>query len=55
MGFKDAGKPHFLGHRDRLRQRFRDLAATRYPTMNFLNSSCSARFCAATPSRWQKN
>ncbi len=24
MGFKDAGKPHFLGHRDRLRQRFRD-------------------------------
>ncbi|GBE42446.1 MAG TPA: JAB domain-containing protein [Rhizobiales bacterium] len=24
MGFKDAGKPHFLGHRDRLRQRFRE-------------------------------
>ncbi len=24
MGFKDAGKLHFLGYRDRLRQRFRD-------------------------------
>ena len=25
MGFKDAGKPHYLGHRERLRQRFRNL------------------------------
>lgn len=24
MGFKEATKPHFLGHRDRLRQRFRE-------------------------------
>lgn len=24
MGFKEEAKPHFLGHRDRLRQRFRD-------------------------------
>jgi DNA repair protein RadC len=24
MGFKDAGKPHYLGHRERLRRRFRD-------------------------------
>jgi len=23
-GFKDAGKPHYLGHRDRLRKRFRE-------------------------------
>ena len=22
MGFKDAGKPHYLGHRERLRRRF---------------------------------
>jgi DNA repair protein RadC len=24
MGFKDAGKPHYLGHRERLRRRFRE-------------------------------
>jgi DNA repair protein RadC len=24
MGFKDASKPHYLGHRERLRRRFRD-------------------------------
>jgi len=24
MGFKDAAKPHYLGHRERLRRRFRD-------------------------------
>jgi DNA repair protein RadC len=24
MGFEDAGKPHYLGHRERLRKRFRD-------------------------------
>jgi DNA repair protein RadC len=24
MGFKDAAKPHYLGHRERLRKRFRD-------------------------------
>jgi len=27
MGFKDAGKPHYLGHRERLRQRFRGAGA----------------------------
>ena len=27
MGFKDAGKPHYLGHRERLRRRFRDAGA----------------------------
>ena len=24
MGFKDAAKPHYLGHRERLRRRFRE-------------------------------
>ena len=27
MGFKDAGKPHYLGHRERLRRRFREAGA----------------------------
>ena len=27
MGFKDAGKPYYLGHRERLRRRFRDAGA----------------------------
>ena len=31
MGFKDAGKLHFLGHRDRLRQRFRDSGGDALP------------------------
>ncbi len=36
MGFKDAGKPHFLGHRDRLRQRFRDSGADALPDYELL-------------------
>jgi DNA repair protein RadC len=32
MGFKDAGKPHYRGHRERLRRRFRMLAPTPSPT-----------------------
>jgi DNA repair protein RadC len=31
MGFKDAGKPHYLGHRERLRKRFRDAGADAVP------------------------
>ncbi|MCJ7598969.1 MAG: DNA repair protein RadC [Methyloceanibacter sp.] len=31
MGFKDAGKPHYLGHRERLRKRFRDVGADALP------------------------
>jgi DNA repair protein RadC len=27
MGFKNAGKPHYLGHRERLGQRFREAGA----------------------------
>ncbi len=36
MGFKDAGKPHFLGHRDRLRQRFRDTGGDTLPDYELL-------------------
>jgi DNA repair protein RadC len=36
MGFKDAGKPHFLGHRDRLRQRFRENGGNTLPDYEFL-------------------
>ncbi len=36
MGFKDAGKPHFLGHRDRLRQRFRDSGGDTLPDYELL-------------------
>ncbi len=36
MGFKDAGKPHFLGHRDRLRQRFRDSGGDALPDYELL-------------------
>jgi DNA repair protein RadC len=31
MGFKDAGKPHYLGHRERLRRRFRDAGPAALP------------------------
>ena len=31
MGFKDAGKPHYLGHRERLRKHFRDAGADALP------------------------
>lgn len=36
IGFKDAGKPHFLGHRDRLRQRFRDSGGDALPDYELL-------------------
>ncbi|MFQ5626610.1 MAG: UPF0758 domain-containing protein, partial [Methyloligellaceae bacterium] len=36
MGFKEAGKPHFLGHRDRLRQRFRDSGGDALPDYELL-------------------
>jgi DNA repair protein RadC len=36
MGFKDAGKPHFLGHRDRLRQRFRENGGNTLPDYELL-------------------
>jgi DNA repair protein RadC len=34
MGFKDAGKPHYLGHRERLRKRFRDAGRMPSPITN---------------------
>jgi len=36
MGFKDAGKPHHLGHRERLRRRFRDAGADAIPDYELL-------------------
>ena len=36
MGFKEAAKPHFLGHRDRLRQRFRENGAEALPDYELL-------------------
>jgi DNA repair protein RadC len=36
MGFKDAGKPHYLGHRERLRRRFRDSGADSLPDYELL-------------------
>jgi DNA repair protein RadC len=36
MGFKDAGKPHYLGHRERLRRRFRDAGADVLPDYELL-------------------
>ena len=36
MGFKDAGKPHYLGHRERLRRRFRDAGADSLPDYELL-------------------
>ena len=36
MGFKDAGKPHYLGHRERLRRRFRDGGADALPDYELL-------------------
>lgn len=36
MGFKDAGKPHYLGHRERLRRRFRDAGADAVPDYELL-------------------
>ena len=36
MGFKDAGNPHYLGHRERLRQRFRSGGAGAMPDYELL-------------------
>ena len=36
MGFKDAGKPHYLGHRERLRKRFREAGADALPDYELL-------------------
>jgi DNA repair protein RadC len=36
MDFKDAGKPQYLGHRDRLRQRFRDSGPDALPDYELL-------------------
>ena len=36
MGFKDAGKPHYLGHRERLRRRFPEAGADALPDYELL-------------------
>jgi DNA repair protein RadC len=36
MGFKDAGKPHYLGHRERLRRRFREAGSNALPDYELL-------------------
>jgi len=36
MGFKEAGKPHYLGHRERLRTRFREAGADAVPDYELL-------------------
>jgi len=36
MGFKEAVKPHYLGHRERLRRRFRDAGADALPDYELL-------------------
>jgi len=36
MGFKDAGKPHYLGHRERLRRRFRGAGEDALPDYELL-------------------
>ena len=36
MGFKEAGKPHYLGHRERLRKRFREAGADALPDYELL-------------------
>ena len=36
MAFKDAGKPHYLGHRERLRRRFHDGGADALPDYELL-------------------
>jgi DNA repair protein RadC len=36
MGFKDAGKPHYLGHRERLRRRFREAGSDSLPDYELL-------------------
>jgi DNA repair protein RadC len=36
MGFKDAGKPHYFGHRERLRRRFREGGSDALPDYEVL-------------------
>jgi len=36
MGFKDVAKPHYLGHRERLRKRFREAGAGALPDYELL-------------------
>ena len=36
MGFKDAGKPHYLGHRERPRRRFREAGPDSLPDYELL-------------------
>jgi DNA repair protein RadC len=36
MGFKDAGKPHYLGYRERLRRRFREAGPDALPDYELL-------------------
>jgi DNA repair protein RadC len=36
MGFNDAAKPHYLGHRERLRRRFREAGADALPDYELL-------------------
>jgi len=36
MGFKDAGRPHYLGHRERLRRRFREAGPDALPDYELL-------------------
>jgi hypothetical protein len=36
MGFKDAAKPHYLGHRERLRKLFRDAGPVALPDYELL-------------------
>jgi DNA repair protein RadC len=51
MGFKDAGKPHYLGHRERLRKRFRDAGADALPDYELLELVLFRAVRAGTPSR----
>jgi DNA repair protein RadC len=36
MGFEDVGKPHYVGHRDRLRKRFREGGGDALPDYELL-------------------
>ena len=51
MGFKDAGKPHYLGHRERLRRRFREAGPDSLPDYELLELILFRARRAAIPSR----
>ncbi len=36
MGFKDGGKPHYFGHRERLMRRFRESGSEAIPDYELL-------------------